>query len=99
MLTLRPALGSPQGFSDHVLARDVAAQHAAASAFTMHAPSFYDAFPYHLVLDGEGRVLQVGGGEFFGAGMGVDRVGRGRRGALQVFPGHWQCTTCTLLPM
>jgi hypothetical protein len=54
-----PSLGDPKGFSDHCEARETAAVHAAASTYSMDAATFYEMFPYHLILDDQCRVLQV----------------------------------------
>ena len=48
-------------FSDYCEARRTAQAHAEASAFSLAPATFYDLFPYHLVLDNQCRVLQVRG--------------------------------------
>ena len=49
-----------KGFSDYCQARQATAASAKASAYHMDAATFYNLFPYHLILDSECRVVQVG---------------------------------------
>ncbi len=59
VFSISAASRDTNGFSDHCEARETAAEHAAASCYSMDAPTFYELFPYHLILDNQCRVLQV----------------------------------------
>eukprot|EP00798_Chlamydomonas_sp_ICE-L_P016317 gene16317-22506_t len=51
--------GDPS-FSDHVQQQEALLDHANSSICTLEAPTFYQMFPFHLVLDEQCRVVQAG---------------------------------------
>ena len=53
------SVDQPSCFSDPCHVRQAAAAHAQASGYTMGPATFYDLFPYHLILDAGCRVVQA----------------------------------------